>query len=143
MHHLRVAIEETSSHKQGGYEIRLVATVPSDTIVVKRKGESVKPLLIEAFDTLGLQLKEHQRKRRDTLKAPEAGVISHLEGVVKKVFPFESYGFIMTPDGREFYFHENALKDLRLDQMNEGDSVCFGEGRGDKGPTATWVKSAR
>ena len=66
VHHLRVSVEETSSHKSGGYEVRLVAGVPNDTVVVSRKGESVRTILGEAFDTLGLQLKELQRKRRQS-----------------------------------------------------------------------------
>ena len=61
---LRVTIEETTSHKQRGNEVRIVAAVPNDTVVVKRKGDSVRPLLIDAFDKLGLQLKEMQRKKR-------------------------------------------------------------------------------
>jgi len=68
VHNLRVTIEGTASHKEGGYELRVVATVPNDTVVVKRKGESVRPMLGDAFDTLGLQLKELQRKRRQTTK---------------------------------------------------------------------------
>ncbi len=54
---LRVTIEETTSHKQGGYEVRLVTGVPNDTVVVKRKGDSVAPLLVDAFDTLGAAVK--------------------------------------------------------------------------------------
>merc|ERR1711879_332884 len=50
VHHLRVTIEATRGHKEGGYEVRLVASVPSDTVVVKRSGENVRPLLVEAFD---------------------------------------------------------------------------------------------
>ena len=56
--HLRVSIEGTASHKEGGYEIKLVASVPNDTVVVSKKGENVGPLLVEAFDVLSLQLKE-------------------------------------------------------------------------------------
>ncbi|TBV82703.1 MAG: 30S ribosomal protein S30 [Desulfobulbaceae bacterium] len=71
VHRLRVNIEETAGHKSGGYEVRLVAGVPGDTVVVSRKGESVLTILGEAFDTLGLQLKEFQRKRRQSYaKAP-------------------------------------------------------------------------
>ena len=66
VHHLRVSIEENAGHKNNGYEVRLVAGVPGDTVVVGRKGESVRALLGEAFDTLGLQLKELQRKRRQS-----------------------------------------------------------------------------
>jgi cold shock CspA family protein len=64
-------------------------------------------------------------------------------GVVRKVSPFESYGFIVTPDEREIYFHENALKDIPLDQLVEGDEVSYGETIGDKGPQASWVRVAR
>jgi cold shock CspA family protein len=144
INHLRVTIEETSSHKEGGYELRLVATIPNDTVVVKRKGEKVIPLMVDAFNTIGLQVKELQRKRRQSYKVqPEAAKTITGEGVIKSVFPFESYGFIVTPQGQEVYFHENALKDISMNQLTEGDGVKFGEGQGDKGPCAAWVKLAK
>lgn len=139
---LRVTIAGTASHKEGGHELQLVAAVPNETVVVKRKGENVKALLCDAFDTMGLQLKELQRKRRQSVKVGDGvqeGAI--VEGVVKKLMPHESYGFIAGPDGREVYFHENALKDLKMDQLTEGDLVKFGESDGDKGPCASWVRS--
>ncbi|HSH12442.1 MAG TPA: cold shock domain-containing protein, partial [Desulfurivibrionaceae bacterium] len=64
-------------------------------------------------------------------------------GSVKSVSPAESYGFIITSDDREFYFHENALKDIAIDKLNEGDAVTFGITEGEKGPSASWVKLAR
>ena len=143
IHHLRVTVEGTSSHKEGGYEVRLIASIPNDTVVVKRKGEKVVPLVVDAFNTLSLQLKEQQRKRRQSVKGqPEAAVVSS-EGVIKNIFPYESYGFIVTPQGQEIYFHENALKDVTMSQLAEGDGVKFGEGQGDKGPCAAWVKLAK
>lgn len=145
VHNLRVTIEGTKSHKEGGYSLSLVAQIPNDTVVVKRKGEGVKPLLVEAFDTLGLQLKEVQRKRRQVHKVvvEEVPVGAIHEGTIKKVVPYEEYGFIATPDGREIYFHANALKDGTLDQLKEGDEVRFGEADGDKGPQANWVKRSK
>lgn len=143
VHHLRVSVEDTSSHKSGGFEVRLVAAVPNDTMVVSRKGESVRPLLVEAFDTLGLLLKELQRKRRQTHKVQEEGGGVALAGSIKALFPQASYGFIVTPDGEEIYFHENALKDLAMDQLAEGAAVQFGLGEGDKGPTAAWVRAGK
>lgn len=142
VHNLRVTIEGTKSHKEGGYELIVVASVPNDTVVVKRKGEKVRVLLGDAFDTMGQQLKELQRKRRQTVKVQEGAVPSSGEGIIKKVFPFEFYGFIATPEGREIYFHENALKDVKIADLNEGDAVKFGESEGDKGPSASWVKMA-
>ncbi|MBU0675065.1 MAG: cold shock domain-containing protein [Proteobacteria bacterium] len=137
---LRVAVEATEHHKEGGYEIRLVAAVPSETLIVKRKGEAVKPLLVKAFDNLSQQLKEMQRKKRQTAKGQEDGGSDNLSGVVKTISPPEAYGFIVTQDGREVYFHANALKDNDIGALNEGDSVIFGETEGDKGPCANWVR---
>jgi len=144
VHHLRVTVEGTYSHREGGYELRLVASIPNDTVVVKRKGEKVIPLVVDAFNTLGLQLKELQRKRRQSYKVqPEAATGAGSEGVVKSIFPYESYGFIVTPQGQEVYFHENSLKDVALNQLSEGDGVRFGEAEGDKGPCASWVRLAK
>lgn len=144
VHNLRISIDETSSHREGGYELRLVAAVPNDTVVVKRKGDTVRPLLVEAFDTLGLQLKELQRKRRPSnIAVEEVMADNDKSGVIKKLFPYESYGFISTNTGREIYFHENALKNISMDQLSEGNTVRFGESEGDKGPCATWIKLAK
>jgi cold shock CspA family protein/ribosome-associated translation inhibitor RaiA len=140
--HLRISIEATTHYKEGGFEIKLVATVPNDTVVVTRNGESVRTVLTESFDVLALQLKEIQRKKRKGQK-----VSNHVEGgdkagVIRKLSPHESYGFIMSADKRDIYFHENALKNVNMEDLAEGDSVLFGETHGDKGPQASWVRSA-
>jgi cold shock CspA family protein len=139
--HLRVSIEGTAHHKEGGYELKLVASVPNDTVVVTRKGENVGPLLVEAFDVLTLQMKEMQRKKRKSQKGNDFSAEESTQyGVIRKVSPYESYGFIVSQDAREIYFHENALKGISIDKINEGDSVMYGESRGDKGPQASWVR---
>lgn len=140
--HLRVTIEATTHHKEGGFEVKIVASVPNDTVVVSRKGEVVRALLIEAFDVLALQLKEIQRKKRKAKKQVEPHIETDSVGIIHKVSPHESYGFITTFDEREIYFHENALKNVTIDDLTEGDSVVFGESRGDKGPQASWVRVA-
>ncbi|MCG6928946.1 MAG: cold shock domain-containing protein [Desulfofustis sp.] len=140
--YLRVAIEATAHHKEGGYEVKIVASVPNDTVVVTKKGERVRPLIIEAFDVLSLQLKEIQRKKRKTKKQAEPVIEGDSFGIIQKVSPQESYGFIATYDDREIYFHENALKNAGIDELAEGDSVIYGESIGDKGPQASWVRVA-
>lgn len=143
VHHLRVSIDETSHHKEGGFEVKLVASVPSDTVVVTRKGGVVRPLLVEAFDVLAQQFKEILRKKRKSQKSVEVSADGSQYGVIRKLSPYESYGFIVTPDEREIYFHENALKGVDLEALAEGDAVMYGETRGDKGPQASWVRVAR
>lgn len=141
--YLRVTIESTSHHKEGGFEIKLIASVPNDTVVVTKKGESVRSLLVEAFDVLSLNLKEILRKKRKGQKGMELGGDTDKYGVIRKVSPLESYGFITTSDERDIYFHENALKNVNIDELTEGDAVFYGETVGDKGPQASWVRVSK
>ncbi len=141
--HLRVTIAATTHHKEGGFEIKVIASVPNDTIVVTRKGEIVRSLLVDAFDVLSLKLKEILRKKRKSVKNVDASMDGDKYGRIRKVSPHESYGFITTPDERDIYFHENALKNILIDELVEGDGVIYGETLGDKGPQASWVRMAK
>jgi cold shock CspA family protein len=60
-------------------------------------------------------------------------------GVVTKLFVAEGYGFIATEDGREVYFHRNAVRDIHFEEM-DGMSVSLNIGAGEKGPQATVVQ---
>lgn len=140
--HLRVSIEATAHRKEGGFEIKLVATVPNDTVVVTRHGETVRAALTESFSVLILQLKEIQRKKRKNKKQAPQGDATDRVGIIRKISPHESYGFIVSADERDIYFHENSLKNIAIEDLAEGDSVVFGESRGDKGPQASWVRMA-
>ncbi|MBM9518360.1 HPF/RaiA family ribosome-associated protein [Desulforhopalus vacuolatus] len=138
--HLRVTIEATG-HVENDFKVKLVAGVPGDTVVVTRSAENVRAALTESFDVLTLNLKEMQRKKR-TVKKQSAEAGGDSTGMIKKLSPVESYGFIVTPDDREIYFHKNALKNVAMDTLRKGDSVLFGESTGDKGPQASWVRLA-
>ena len=142
--HLRVTIEATPGYKEGGFEVRLVASVPNDTVVVKRWGEKVRPLLVEAFDVLGLQLKEIVRKKQNHKSPKVQGAVLGIKssGTIRRLFPEESYGFILTPDKQEVFFHEASLKDVGMSDLDEGDEVFFAMEDGEKGPQAAWVKAA-
>ncbi len=136
--HLRVTIEATG-HAESDFKVKLVAGVPGDTMVVTRSAENVRAALTESFDVLTLNLKEMQRKKRAGKK--QAGEsFQDSVGLIKKLLPEDSCGFIITPDDQEVYFHENALKNVEMKALKEGDSVFFGESVGDKGPQASWVR---
>ena len=100
-------ITGTAHHHLGAFEVQLVVSVPGEAITVKRQGESVLPLLVEAFDVLDRRLEEHfhviqQKVKTHTESAPGGGII--------RLFPERDYGFIESDDGLEVYFHANALK---------------------------------
>ncbi len=140
--HLRVTIEATPGYKEGGYEVRLLATVPNDTVAVKRWGESVRSLMTEAFDVLGAQLKEIVKKKQNhkTAKLQGMTVDGKATGIVRKLVVDESYGFIATDDKLDVFFHANSLKDVAIGELAEGDEVLFAMEEGDKGLQATWVR---
>lgn len=140
--HLRVTIEATPGYKEGGFEVRLVASVPNDTVAVKRWGENVRSLLTESFDVLGAQLKEIVKKKQNHKTAKMSGAVidGKSTGIVRKIFPEESYGFIVTDDQLDVFFHANSLKDVAIGELTEGDEVLFAMEVGDKGPQATWVR---
>lgn len=140
--HLRVTIEATPGYKEGGYEVRLVATVPNDTVAVKRWGESVRSLLVEAFDIMGAQLKDIVKKKQNhkSVKLQGAAIDGNASGVIRKIFPDEAYGFIITDDKLDVFFHANSLRDIAMSDLAEGDEVLFAMEDGDKGPQATWVR---
>jgi cold shock CspA family protein len=100
--------------------------------------------LVEAFDVLGLQLKEIVRKKQDhkngkSVKHQGTLLNGNAPGTIKKVFA--DYGFIVTSDNQEVFFHRNVLKDVSMETLGAGDTVTFAMEEGDKGPQAVWVKA--
>jgi cold shock CspA family protein len=137
--HARVELIGTRHHRHGAFEIRLVATVPGDTITIIRQGELVHPLIVEAFDVLDRRLREHSLILQQRVKAHE-GHVQH--GKVLRLFQEREYGFIEAEDGLEVYFHAHAVKQGKFPRLTPGTPVKFAVESGDRGPQATWVQVA-
>lgn len=139
----RVVIDlEHKHHHQGKlYSVKLDITVPGKEIVIDRHSEQhhahEDPYVAvrDAFDAAKRQLEDYVRKQRGKVKVHETAP----HGKIKELFPFEDYGLIETPDGREIYFHRNSVVDENFDKLSEGDSVRFSEEMGDNGPQASTV----
>ena len=136
IHHFRLTLIATRHQRLGLFEIHAVASVPQDTLVVKENGELVLPLIVKCFDVLDRKILEYNRRRQQTVKQHE----ERLMGRVSSLVPPQDYGLITTPAGEEVYFHRHAVQDTDFDELHEGDIVHYGEGWGDKGPQATWVR---
>jgi len=50
------------------------------------------------------------------------------------------YGFLTTPEGRELYFHRNAVLGRDFDKLEVGTEIRYDEEMGEAGPQATSVK---
>jgi cold shock CspA family protein len=61
------------------------------------------------------------------------------EGEVVRLFPYEGYGFIRAPDGREVYFHKHSVLDEAFDRLEVGTRVRYAEEAGEAGPQASSV----
>ena len=64
-------------------------------------------------------------------------------GTIKKVISERGFGFIVGPDGTEYFFHRDGLApSLDFDRLAGGESVSFEVQAGPKGPRAIQVQTA-
>lgn len=59
-----------------------------------------------------------------------------MQGKVKKVVLEKGFGFIVGEDGTEFFFHRSALRNIKIEELEEGREVTFEDAEGSKGPRA-------
>ena len=139
----RVTVDqENKRHHQGKlFSVKLDITLPGREIVITRHPEQnhahedVYVTLRDSFDAAKRQLEDYVRKIRGKVKTHETSP----HGRIKALFPYEDYGVIETPDGREIYFHRNSVIDDDFNNLSEGESVHFSEEMGDNGPQASSV----
>ncbi|MEX0902132.1 MAG: HPF/RaiA family ribosome-associated protein [Pseudohongiellaceae bacterium] len=139
----RIMVEKPHGqhHKGNLYHIRIDLKVPDKEIVVIRDPadnhahEDAYVSVRDAFDATKRQLQDYARVRRGENKQHD---VLHNAKVVRR-FPAQDYGFLLTPDGRDIYFHRNALMDGDFDMLDEGTEVSYAEEMGDKGPQAKRV----
>jgi ribosomal subunit interface protein len=156
----KVALEVPHKRRSGGPpRVRIDLTLPHDEIVVdytpapERATEDLYAAIDQAFDRAVRQIEDHaQRKRRD-VKHHES---PYREGVVTKLWTYDGYGFIETPDGDgahvadvalrfkqpdgdEVYFHQNSVRQGHFHRLERGARVRFVEEMGEKGPQASTV----
>lgn len=140
----RVVVESPHRrHHQGKlYHVRIDLTVPGAELVVTREPaehhahEDVYVAIRDAFDAAQRRLADHRRRQRGDVKLHEGAPPAR----VTRLFPQEDYGFIVTSDGRDIYFHRNSVLNDAFDRLEVGSEVQFAEEEGDKGPQASTVR---
>lgn len=142
----RVALEvpnRTPAQAARNYRVSIEISVPGEDLVVSRDPtmyENYNDLYVtirDAFNAAERQLQSYSGKLREPRKPRE--VAPH--AVIYKIFPQEGYGFLMTSDGREIYFHENSVADPGFYELREGTEVRYHETLGDDGPQASVVEA--
>ncbi|MEN6441791.1 MAG: HPF/RaiA family ribosome-associated protein [Syntrophobacter sp.] len=134
----RVKVDRPHRSQRSGmmYNVSIGLTVPGGELIVKREpDEDLHVAIVNSFETAQRRVKEYSEKQRGLVK-------THLEKPVARVvklFPEEGYGFLMSAEGREVYFHENAVLDGKFKELQVGTEVTFVEKTGDKGAQASSV----
>ena len=119
------------------YNVRVDLTVPGDEIVVGRQENAeLETAIQDAFDAAGRRLQDYVRTQEPQARAGRAVTAT---GWVVRLFPYEGYGFVATPDQREIYFHRNSVRRGAFESLEVGTAVRFTEEQGDKGPQASTV----
>jgi cold shock CspA family protein len=140
----RVAvIGRSGRHRQGDlYHVRLQITVPgaAEVMIDRNPGadhahEDPYVAIRDAFAAARRRLQDVRRRAQGKTKAHEAPP----HGKVSRVFAEEGYGFIESSDGREIYFHRNAVVNGGFERMVPGLEVRFAETDGEKGAQASTV----
>ena len=142
----RVTVEALHRHHRKGrlYHVRVDLRVPGSDLVVSREHqlahehEDVYVAIRDAFDATVRKLEDFVRRRRADTKVHDVP----LHGRLARLYAYEGYGFIDTPEGIEVYFHRNAVVGGNFEDLEIGDEVRFAmpAAEGDKGPQASMVQ---
>lgn len=138
----KVVVEAPHRHHHKGklYTVRIDLSVPGKDIFIGRTGpsnhahEDVYVAIRDAFNAAGRLLEDHSRRMRGDVKthaAPDHGKVVRL---------FPDYGFAVTPDGQEIYFHKNSVVG-DFDKLEVGSEVriVIAENEGVEGAQASTV----
>lgn len=141
----RVVVEAPRHHKTKGglFSVRVHMTLPGHVSVEAQRNpsenhahEDVYVAIRDAFRAAGRQLQDRTRKQKGKVKTHETPP----HGRILRLFAEEGYGFIEDGEGREVYFHRNAVAKDGFDRLAVGQEVRFADAMGEKGPQATMVQ---
>lgn len=140
----RVAVEVLHrQHRSGNvFAVHVELAVPGDELVVTREphgakeryaSPNIRKSIHDAFDAAERQLKDFKQRQRGEIKPH--GVLVH--GQITQLEP--DYGFILTNEGTQLYFHRNSVLNEAFNKLKRGDQVHFVSSDGDTGPIASKV----
>jgi cold shock CspA family protein len=140
----RVAIERPHQFERSGnpYRVRVDVSVPGGHEVVVRKEPGDHDLHADLLTVVNGAFEAVERQLATVVERMRGEVKTHEEprALVLRVFRDDGYGFLETEDGRDVYFHRNAVADDAFERLTPGTGVRFEETMGEMGPQATTVQ---
>jgi cold shock CspA family protein/ribosome-associated translation inhibitor RaiA len=139
----RVGIERPHAHETSGnpFRVRVEVTVPPGHDVVVRSEPGDNDLHTDLLTVINGAFEAAERQLKDLVDRQQGQVKTHEEplALVVRLFHTDGYGFLKTLDGRDVYFHRNAVVD-DWERLELGAQVRFAETMGEMGPQATTVQ---
>lgn len=121
------------------YHIQIRLEIPEKVFLVNREpGKNyahtdINVAIRDAFNKLTRQLEDFTKHRKERPRPK----VAPPHGKVKMLNPQEGYGFVVTKEGEEIYFHENSIVGDNITQLHPGMEVRFEAEMGEKGPQVT------
>jgi ribosomal subunit interface protein len=118
----KVVVEASQKNKHQGnlYNVNIEINVPGKILTVnKQPDEDLYVAIRDSFQAMFRQLETFAQKQRGEVK-------SHFDmkrGAIDRLFV--DYGFIKTPEGTEYYFHESNVQNPAFDELKIGSLVSF------------------
>lgn len=144
----RVSVEALhQQHRNGNvYEVHIDMLVPGGQLVVSRAPHKAKERyaspdvytsIRDAFEAAERQLIDYKQQIRGEVKTSPEQNLFH--GQIAEIDPKGEFGFILTGEGTQLYFHRNALLEGEWEKLTRGTEVRYVQKDGDTGPTAAKV----
>ena len=128
-------------HRKGNGRVAIRCQARGAELVAHGEREDAELALQQALEVFEREVKRMRERRKDRRFERSAGPT--VRGVIDSVRLEADHGFLITDAGERVYFHRNALAGgLRLDALEEGQSVALEMEDGREGPQATVVLPA-
>jgi cold shock CspA family protein/ribosome-associated translation inhibitor RaiA len=118
----------------------LVVSHEPDHLKRKFQRPDLHNAIHEAFRIAERRLLDLKERRVRKTKQPQHDSENQSLGQVSDIDPAGDFGFILTKEGGQLYFHRNSVLNGTFDSLRTGDEVYYVEELGDTGPTASKVR---
>lgn len=115
-----VELSQNNQHQGKLYNVTIEVNVPGKQLVVnKQPNEDLYVAIRDSFQAMYRIIESYAQKQRGERKShndTKNGLIDRL---------FGDYGFIKTPEGLEYYFHETNVQHPPFHELKAGEVVSF------------------
>lgn len=118
----------------------IIVSHEPDHLQQKFQRPDLRNAINEAFRIAERQLRDYKDKLNDHSKEARHEADHQNLGQVTELNPDRDFGFLLTNEGGQLYFHRNSLLTGDFDALKLRDEVYYVEDVGDTGPIATKVR---